>query len=73
MFFRERGARPHRVVYEDLVSDQLHAIAGILDYLELSAPCGFVIPDLPVKKQATSLNDEWADRFKHGEHGWSLP
>jgi LPS sulfotransferase NodH len=63
-FFQANKIAPLRVVYEELV-DSYEAIAlQILDYLSVPYPQNLVFGERRLKKQATTLNDEWVDKYR---------
>jgi LPS sulfotransferase NodH len=66
-FFSNRGIEPFRVVYEDLVKDREKFIRGALEFLGISIPTGFRIPETRLKKQADTLSDEWVEKFRRGD------
>ena len=59
-YFHNRGIKPYRVVYEDLVEDRERYIRRALNFLKVTIPKNFQDPDTHLRKQADSLSDEWA-------------
>ena len=66
-FFQNRGIKPFRVVYEDLVKDRARFVRGALEFIGVSLPPDFQIPETHLKKQADSLSDEWVEKFRRGD------
>jgi trehalose 2-sulfotransferase len=60
-YFAETSHRPYRLAYEDLESDLLAAVNGVLGHLELP-PIAVAGSDLV--KQRDARNDEFAARFR---------
>jgi len=54
---------PHRVMYEDLVERYDDEVRGCLEFLGVDPPAE--IPHPNVQRQATAINDEWAERFQN--------
>ena len=61
--FEECKASPVEVFYEDLVGDFPGTIAKILDACRLPPSAPIRIDEMPLKRQADSINDEWAERY----------
>lgn len=61
--FWEHGIEPFHVLYEDLVSKTSAVILDTLQFLDVTVPKGFSTPRSTLKKMATSLNREWAEKF----------
>jgi LPS sulfotransferase NodH len=66
-FFHRRRIEPFRVVYEELVADQMGTLRSILEYLEINYPADLHEPVPTQKKQADSLSDTWVEKFNHGD------
>lgn len=66
-YFHNRGIKPYRVVYEELVEDRSGYIRSALDFLEVSIPSDFQDPETHLKKQADSLSNEWVEKFQRGD------
>lgn len=62
-YFRECGASPFTVFYEDLAACLEVKTIEVLEYLGLGAPKDFRIENLPLTRQSDSLNDEWAQKY----------
>jgi LPS sulfotransferase NodH len=58
-FYRAQGIKPLRVVYEDLEEDYHGTMLKVLAFLEVSG----AVPPPPLRKQADTTSDEWAERF----------
>ena len=64
-FFTENQIRPMKVVYEELVEAYEETGLRILDFLGVPYPHDFVYgKDRKMKKQATGLNEEWAQKYR---------
>ncbi len=66
-YFQQRAIEPFRVVYEDFVADQESTLRRIFDFLEIALPQDFQMPLSPLKRQADSLTDLWAEKFDRGD------
>jgi LPS sulfotransferase NodH len=55
------------VIYEELVADRLRILRGVLEFLGVSIPPDFQVPDTHLKKQADSLSNEWLEKFRRGD------
>lgn len=66
-YFQQRGIRPLRVAYEELVADQAGTLERVLDFLEVERPAGFRAPLSPLRLQADALNDLWAEKVRRGD------
>lgn len=62
-FFSELSARPHTVVYEDLVGEPEATVRGILAFLELEPPPGWSLPRLGMERLADETSKRWAERY----------
>lgn len=62
-FFSELGARPHTVVYEDLVGEPEGTVRGILAFLDLEPPPAWSLPRLPMERLADETSKRWAERY----------
>ena len=62
-FFKRCGAVPLKVVYEELVGSYEATALRILDYLGVSYPPDLVFGQRKLKKQATELNERWAEKY----------
>jgi len=62
-WFASAGVTPHRVRYEDLAADPVGTTREILAFLGLSLPEGRGITPRH-RRQADSLNDDWARRYR---------
>ncbi len=62
-FFSDLAARPHTVVYEDLVLEPERTVRGILTFLELEPPPGWSLPRLPMERLADDTSKRWAERY----------
>jgi LPS sulfotransferase NodH len=63
-FFKRCGAVPLKVVYEELVGSYEATALRILDYLGVSYPPDLVFGQRQLKKQATELNERWAEKYR---------
>jgi trehalose 2-sulfotransferase len=66
-YFYQRGIEPLRIIYEDLVADQMGTLRHVLEFLEIAVPVDFQIPAITLKKQADSLSDMWVEKFNRGD------
>jgi LPS sulfotransferase NodH len=66
-YFHQRGIEPLRVIYEDLVTDQMDTLERVLEFLEIAVPVDFRLPPIPLKKQSDALSDLWAEKFNRGD------
>jgi LPS sulfotransferase NodH len=66
-YFHQRGIEPYRVIYEDMVTDQIGTLRRILEFLEIAIPTGFQISTPHLKRQADSLSDIWVEKFNRGD------
>jgi LPS sulfotransferase NodH len=66
-YFYQRGIEPLRIIYEDLVADQMGTLRHVLEFLEIAIPVDFQIPAITLKKQADSLSDTWVEKFNRGD------
>jgi LPS sulfotransferase NodH len=62
-YFAAAGVEPLTVFYEDLVEDAETEIQRVLDYLGIRGATLFAAGDLKLRRQSTSLNDEWVARY----------
>lgn len=67
--FHQRGIEPLRVIYEDFVADQKGTLQRIFDFLKITTPTDFQMPESPLKQQADSLTDLWVEKFNRGDRG----
>ncbi len=67
-YFQQRRIEPLRVLYEDFVTDQLGTLRQIFDFLEITFPAGFQLPETPLHRQADALTDQWVEKFNRGDH-----
>ena len=63
-FFAACGVTPFKVVYEELVATYETTALEILDYLHVPYPDNLVFGKRKMKKQATTLNDEWTQKYR---------
>ena len=61
--FGQCSLEPYKVYYEDLVVSYESKTIEVLEFLGLAAPKEFKIEDLPVKKQADAVNEEWVQKY----------
>jgi len=66
-YFYHRGIEPFQVIYEELVADRARILRAVLEFLGVSIPPDFQIPETHLKKQADSLSDEWVEKFCRGD------
>jgi LPS sulfotransferase NodH len=66
-YFHQRGIAPHVVIYEELVANRPRILRGVLEFLEISIPSNFQVPETHLKKQADSVSDEWVKKFRRGD------
>lgn len=66
-YFSQRGIEPHVVIYEKLVADRFRILRGVLEFLGISIPPDFQVPDTHLKKQADALSEEWVEKFRRGD------
>lgn len=66
-YFHNRGIEPLVVIYEELVEDRVRILRGVLEFLGVSIPPDFQIPETHLRKQADSLSDEWVEKFRRGD------
>ena len=66
-YFHNYRIDPFRVVYEELVADQEGVLRGVLEFLGVTIPADFQLPETNLKKQADSLSDLWVEKFKRGD------
>jgi trehalose 2-sulfotransferase len=66
-YFYNRGLEPHVVIYEELVMDRARILRGVLQFLGVSIPQDFQVPETHLKKQADSISDEWVEKFRRGD------
>ena len=66
-YFYSRGIEPHVVIYEELVADRARILKGVLEFLGVSIPRDFQVPETHLKKQADSVSDEWVKKFRRGD------
>lgn len=69
-FFQANRITPFRVVYEELVEGYEATVLQILDYLSVPYSQNLVFGERRLKKQKTTLNDEWVDKYR--EMKWRL-
>ncbi len=62
-FFRDHNITAQVVFYEDLAAEYERTIQGVLDFLHIERPAGFVVPPPPILKQSDHINDEWYARY----------
>lgn len=62
-FFSDLSARPHTVVYEDLVLEPERAVRDILAFLGLEPPPGWSLPHLAMERLADDTSERWAERY----------
>ncbi len=63
-FFVACSMTPFKIVYEELVTAYEATTLQILDYLQVPYPDNLVFGERKMKKQATSLNEEWAQKYR---------
>ena len=63
MFFSDLAARPHTVVYEDLVLEPEKTVREMLAFLGLEPPPGWSLPRLPMERLADDTSKRWAERY----------
>ena len=63
-FFREGGAAPLDISYEELTHDLSGVVRRVLDWLDVRSSRTFDLSKLTMRKQADSLSDEWAERYR---------
>jgi trehalose 2-sulfotransferase len=66
-YFQQRDIDPHVVIYEELVADRPQILKGVLEFLGISRPPDFQIPETHLKKQGDTISDEWVEKFRRGE------
>ncbi|HLJ69544.1 MAG TPA: Stf0 family sulfotransferase [Chloroflexota bacterium] len=74
-FFTDSGIVPYTVIYEDLVRDYEATLRGVLDFLDIPLPEGFVFPAPRLRKQADALSEIWVRRYYEWDrmgHRWRL-
>ena len=53
-----------QVVYEELVEAYEATALRILDYLDVAYPPDLLFGERKMKKQATALNERWAEKYR---------
>ena len=66
-YFHNRGIKPFRVIYEDLVDHREEVLRGVLKFLGITIPQDFRVPETHLKKQADALSDLWLEKFRRGD------
>jgi LPS sulfotransferase NodH len=68
-YFQQRSIEPLRIIYEDLVTDQIGTLRNVLDFLEIASPpdLHIRIPAITLKKQADSFSDLWVEKFNRAD------
>ncbi|MEM7537291.1 MAG: Stf0 family sulfotransferase [Chloroflexota bacterium] len=62
-FFADCGIEPCKVVYEEFVNEYESTALRILDMMHVPYPANLVFGERKVRKQTTTLNDEWVERY----------
>jgi trehalose 2-sulfotransferase len=63
-YFRQCGATPFKICYEDLVQDYEGAACRILEYLQVPIPAGTKFERSRLRKQADDLSEEWVRQYR---------
>jgi LPS sulfotransferase NodH len=63
-YFRQRGANPVEVVYEDLLADPAASCQAVSDALDVGPLGRVTLADAHIVRQGGELNAEWARRFR---------
>ena len=62
-YFAENAIQPLTIVYEDFVSAQEETIRVVLNFLGVSVPDTFALPQRRMRRQADDLSEEWVQRY----------
>ena len=62
-YFSDCGTEPFKLFYEDLAESYKSKTLEILQYLGIAVPNDLRIGEVPVKKQADTVNDEWTMKY----------
>lgn len=68
-FFAKYGYKPLSIVYEDMIQDFGGTIKRIVDFLEIPYK-NLRVGEMFYKKTATSLSEQWVDRFTEEYYPW---
>lgn len=63
-FFKTHDIEPFVVVYEDLTQNFEQTALDLLDFLEIPYPDDLVFQERTLRKQANSLNEQWAAKYR---------
>jgi LPS sulfotransferase NodH len=63
-YFREGGAAPLVLTYEELTHDLSGVVRRVLDWLDVPPSRALDLSTLTMRKQADSLSNEWAERYR---------
>jgi LPS sulfotransferase NodH len=66
-FFHAGQIEPHRVVYEELVSDYSNTVLKVLSYLGISIPAEMAIAKPKMNRQADTLTEVWLKAYLREE------
>ena len=72
-FFSAVDTDPMTVVYEDFVRDYEATILRVLVYVGIDRPADLTLDAPRLAQQATSRNDEWAERFREMKRAQGEP
>ena len=62
-YFETNAIQPLTIVYEDFVLSQEETIRVVLNYLDVSIPETFALPNRRMRRQADELSEEWVQRY----------
>jgi trehalose 2-sulfotransferase len=65
-YFRKLKIDPLRLTYEELTADRQATIVKVLEFLDVSVPTDFVLPETVMVKQADRVNAHWEELYKQG-------
>lgn len=68
-FFDDAAIQPYRVIYEDLAANYEATTLQILRYLGIPLAEHPMFGELPLKRQADALSEEWVERYRELKHG----
>ena len=66
-FFQQRGIKPLRIIYEDMVYSPEATLRAIFQFLQITLPEDFSMPVVKITRQADALTDLWLEKFMRGD------